>query len=112
MAFAIASEPSICSSMRVIRVGLGLRALPHDTVVRGTRGRRIELARAAGETLADGRRHGVDANLAADRGEPAEERSIRHRTPDVLEREVARRNGAQMVGGKAADEILQAQLVE
>src|SRR5512144_3143483 len=84
-ASATAREPSICFSMDDLP---GERLL--HVVVRLGRGGDVRGGDLRRELLADRVEHRFEMEHAADRGEAAEQRDVRHRPPDVLHRDVGR----------------------
>src|ERR1700693_5729183 len=81
-ASATACEPSVCLSIdRFLRLDRKLKRF------RG--GGDILLGDHSGKFLADRRKDRCQRDHAGDRGEPSEERRIRHRAADMLECELA-----------------------
>src|SRR6185436_10526700 len=79
-ASATAREPSSCFSM--------------ERLIGGGGGGDVRLRHLAGELFADGAGHRAQGNDARERGEGAEQRRVRHRAADELERQLGRRHGA------------------
>src|SRR3954447_2072162 len=84
-ASATAFEPSICLSTGQLS----------DQVVRGARGGDVARGDPVGEALVDRCRDGVDRDRARRRGERAEQRGARDRSPQMLARKIGRGHGQQ-----------------
>src|SRR5262245_57806584 len=90
----------------------GLVHLVGDVRERRRRRGDVAVAELPGEGLPDRRGDRVERDPAGDRRETAEERGVRHRAADVLERELGGGNRAQALRPEPARELADAELVE
>src|SRR5215204_6139358 len=102
IASATALDPSIC---------LGMDRLQQLQARRLCRGR-VGLADRAGEALADRRRQRARRRDSRHGGQRAEQRRTGHRASKVLSRQLARRDGVYVTGGKAVAQLSEPELVE